>query len=533
MSKKILFIIPPNFNLGEKAKKRTIPSPKIQYGVLSIITYIKAYASEKVDFRVLDMNLRNFAGMEFDDILIQIKKYVLDYRPDIIGINASYNFLLESLCKIAAAAREESPDAVIVAGGACTAAYTDFILNECAAIDAICHAEGEIPMLELVNALDMKSLLNFHRSWITKENLLAGFIPMPTFVENLDDIPPMEYEVFGDLEEYRLYHTTMRKNKIENEFCLPFHTSRGCPYDCVFCTAGSLHGKKVRKMSAERVIADVKRMKERYGMNCLAIDDDQFLLDRDRAKEILKGIAKLGIALRAESGFTISFVDDEISSLLKKAGLDVAFLALESGSNYVLRHVINKPIKLEQVPLAVKSLRDNGLLIHASLVIGCPGEKDEHRQETFEYVKKIGFDWCVIHCATPFIGSRLHDICIEKGFIQEGSAYENSVFESKITTEDFTAEQITKTAYLSNLEINFVENYRMRIGDYETAALYFEHVSSKYPFHAFAHYYLAKAYQGMGKLESLYKEKMNRFHEIINSDPEWREYAKYFGLIDG
>lgn len=530
--KKFLFIIPPNFNLGERAKKRINLLPKIQYGVLSIITYIKAYALKDLDCKVVDMNSRLFSGMKNEDIFTRIKECVLNYQPDIIGINASYNFLLELLCRIATAAREKAPDALIVAGGACTAAYREFILNNCAAIDAICHAEGEIPVLDLVNASDMLDLLQSHRSWITKEKIDMDFTPAPTLIDNLDDIPPMEYEVFGDLEEYRIYHTTIRKNKIENEFCLPIHTSRGCPYNCVFCTAGSLHGKKVRKMSAKRVVADVKRMIGRYGMNCLAIDDDQFLLDRDRAKEILKGIAESRIALRAENGFTIAFIDDEISTLLKKAGLDVACIALESGSDYVLRHVINKPIKLMQVPPAVKSLRDKGLLINASLVIGCPGEKDEHRQETFEYAKKIGFDWCVIHCATPFMGSRLHDICIEKGYIKEESAYENSVFESKISTEDFTADQITKTAYLANLEINFVQNYRMRIGDYETAALYFEHVSSKYPFHAFAHYYLAKAYEGMGKPDTVCKAKLNRFYEIIDNDQEWLEYARHFELIN-
>ena len=102
---------------------------------------------------------------------------------------------------------------------------------------------------------------------------------------------------------------------------------------------------------------------------------------------------------------------------------------------------------------------------------------------------------------------------------------------SNINTPDFTSEEITKKAYLMNLELNFVHNNRLAHGDHRTAALYFEHVVNKYPEHAFAHYFLAKclSYKTSGTKKARYHS--NKFQKILQSSVEWRYYATYFNLI--
>ncbi len=70
----------------------------------------------------------------------------------------------------------------------------------------------------------------------------------------------------------------------------------------------------------------------------------------------------------------------------------------------------------------------------------------------------------------------------------------------------------------------------MRIGDYKTAAIWFENVIKKYPSQAFANFYLSKAYEGMNESKELVDKYMDTFKEIIASNKEWQQFAEYFNL---
>jgi hypothetical protein len=285
-------------------------------------------------------------------------------------------------------------------------------------------------------------------------------------------------------------------------------------------------------MSPERVKHEVEAMIRNYGMKRLAIDDDQLLLNKERAKKILRYLADMNIAIEVASGLSVAFIDDEMAYLLKKAGLEIAYLAIESGSERILKEIISKPLKVEQIGAAVKALRDNKLLIHINIIIGFPGETEEDRDASLKLMEGIGFEWNYIYIATPMMGSRLYDICVEKNYIDKIQLFEEAhLYNCIIKAPGIDPEDINEKAYLMNLEVNFVKNYRMRIGDFETAAGYFKNVVDKYPHQAFAHYYLAKAYEGMGADRPTIQKHYERFNELIGISSQWKEYAEYFGLI--
>jgi len=530
MSRKMLFIKPPSLEMGSVAKTRNIHYGTIPYGMLSIITYVREYKIGDIELSIIDLNIAPWNAYTEEELERHIKNRINDDQPDVIGLSVMYNHIYPYIEKIGKMIKDINDKTIVIAGGACIMAYYKQILLECASIDAICYSEGEIPVLQLLDAEDMHETLETHISFLTKKGLLNEKKPKPLFVENLDDIPLIDFSLIN-LSDYITRYTVFRPKEILNEVCLPITTTRGCPYNCIFCIASDLHGKKVRKTSAPKFIADVKEMKEKYGMNVLSIEDDQSLIDIDRAKEMLRGIAELDIELWMIGGFTISLIDNEIVGLLKKAGLQVATLPIESGSSYILHEIIDKPIKLEMVPDVVKSLKKEGILCHANIIIGFPGEKEEHRQESLDFIRNSDIDWCYIFCATALKGSRLYDECIDKGYIDSKQLNVDGYNASNINTPDFTAEEITKKAYLMNLELNFVDNNRYNKGDYETAIIYFDHVTKKYPDHAFGHYYLAKSHEKLGVCKEKVLFHFDKFHDIVNSSHEWKEYAEYFKLI--
>lgn len=133
-------------------------------------------------------------------------------------------------------------------------------------------------------------------------------------------------------------------------------------------------------------------------------------------------------------------------------------------------------------------------------------------------------NWTIFHTATPFKGSRLYKICIENNYVTEEDINSTDMKNAIINTPNMSAEYITEKTYLMNLELNFVFNYRMKIGDFETALIWFNEVAKKYPDHAFAHYYISKAYEAMN--ETVKAEKhFTAFKDIIINNDDWRKYA--------
>jgi len=130
--------------------------------------------------------------------------------------------------------------------------------------------------------------------------------------------------------------------------------------------------------------------------------------------------------------------------------------------------------------------------------------------------------------ASPILGSRLRDECIEKGYIKtaELGMYDRMV--PFITTEKFSAEYIKSQSLYANWKLNFVQNYRMAVGDYETAMRYFEYVATRYPYEAFAWYFMNKAKERLGV-----PQDWSQFRKCIAEEKAWVDRFKMFGIDVG
>ena len=525
--KRILFIVPSSHSGITAIAKNLARYKEIPYGVLSIIAYVHKLARRPVAFHVLDLNLHD------GDLGQRVQDAIDAFSPDIIGISGLFTSMFNQVRDIAAIIKSHRPKALLIAGGNVATNCANELFKYNPYLDAACYSEGEIPMLDLVNADDPSKLLAAHPSWMTRAKIDQGLPARASYVQNLDDIPPLDFSLI-ELSRYdsRCRTNNPTRNAEREGTRLPFITSRGCPFKCVFCAAGSLAGTKVRYMSPERVVADMRLAKERFGMSKIVINDDQALLRKDKAKRILSGIAELGLTLEYPSGLNVKFIDEELARLFKAAGLDVANLAIESGSERVLTDIIDKPLKIKDIRPVVEMLRKQGLLIHGFFIFGFLGETREDREATIALIKDVGFDWASIYAAAPIRGSRLYQICVDKGYITDDSdLLSTNIYESHIRTSDEDPEYITRFVYQVNLDVNFISNYRLRIGDYDTAIAYFDNVVKNHPGHAFAHRQLAKAFEAKGANAERRDQHRRRFEEIVASDPEWAAHSRDFQLI--
>lgn len=539
MHEDILWLIPPYFSVSDftlNDRASVYPQFTIPYGILSMDSYLKRYSNKKLETSVIDFNLVLKKYMDNDVLeeetrseftlqtLFQgeLESKLPKRKPKIVGISVLFNSSAGYIQELSRLVKSILPETLVVLGGGMPSAAFKILLKTCVEVDAVCKGEGEKPMLELVNSKDFKKTLETHPSFITRQGLEYGKVPNFDYVIDLDEIPMLDYSLI-DLADYnarsidKVY--SYEKNKIE----MSIHTSRGCPFSCVFCSNPALHGKDVRMMSIDRVENEIRRMRDEFGMNVLLVEDDHFFHDKERAKEILRRIAKLGIRAEFPNGLAVYAINDEVADLLSKAGVSAVALAVESGSDYVLNKIIKKPLKKKLIKPAVDSLRRAGVKSHVFIVTGLPGEMDEHRLETREMLVSTGFDWVHVFCAIPIHGSRLYDICVENGYITDTQSERFVATTSVIRAPGVEPEKVAKWAYETNLIVNFLENTNVKDGKFGVAEAYFENVYKKYPEHALAvgMLWLVQLRQGKVGFDS---ELLRKYKELVEEDNEWQSF---------
>jgi radical SAM superfamily enzyme YgiQ (UPF0313 family) len=496
--KKILFVVLPyNANTEITVKHKLRDFVAHPYGVLSIATYLKRNTDAVI--RICDMNI--------DDNLIE---EVTAFNPDIVAVSMMFDSSYGPCKTVARRIKDWNSNVLLVLGGAAATASYQTILNEVPEIDAVCYGEGERAFKDLILFDAMDNI-----SWAIR----CGKKPEKRYLKDLDEVIDIDYS-FINPDRYPMqesFSPFASTKKQHHQFFVV--TSRGCPFNCKFCMNSADPDKTMRYASVDKVIEHIRKLVTDYGMDVLTFYDDQLLFNKKRAKELFRRLAEFNLRIECPNGLSVAFIDDELARLMKAAGMDTVNLAIESGSPHVLNNIIHKPLKINQVKPVVDILHKYGFWINAYIVLGLPGETDEHRKETETALLNWGVDWACIANAWPARGSMLYKECIENKYIPKDIPVDKLDMNTYIiTTPSLEPKELMKQSYLMNLTVNFIHNHRYRTGDYWTAMQAFINVLERYPDQALAYYMIGKCSERL-------------FYEKIEKNPEWKEYAGHFGAI--
>ncbi len=499
------------------------------YGVLTMASYIKNQATPSPDIRVVDLNLLPSKEERIAEIIRQLE----EFRPEIVGFSMSYDISYIHVKDLTAAVKRFDKQIITLMGGPAVTTAWEEILDEQTDIDALCYSEGERAMLSLAESCDFRAELQ-KEPWVTRQSLANGRSPQTVVLENLDAAIHIDYSMINirrySMKEAFSPFANYRNDSDVRQFFIV--TSRGCPFKCVFCAEPSFHGKTMRYANVDVIIEHVRHLVRNLGMTVLTIYDDQLLMEQNRAKDLFRKLAEFKIRVEMPNGITMAFIDDELAFLMKQAGVDTVFLAIESGSDYVLKKIIKKPMRLDKAGGIIDSLRKHDIFVQSFFIIGFPGETEAHREETRRFIKDVGIDWSFFNYATPLRGSELFKTCIENGWIDKKYLGIGKVdmTEFVIRAPGLDPKQISDQIYRMNLEANFVNNNRMKLGDYVTAKRCFEEVLERHNNHPFALYFLAICQLKLGGLDELAAENLEKYYKIVSSDPLWKNLATSFSL---
>lgn len=386
----------------------------------------------------------------------EIRDRITSFQPDVVGISIPFSLQFRPAANLANLVRNTLPKVPIVAGGAHVSAAPES-LNE-SEFDYLIIGEGERTFPELIRYLDSGKKFDPHLPGVSYRDQNHNFTnDLPNrLISDLDSLPFPSYELIP------LRKAWARRVPYANVIA-----TRGCPYNCNFCSIHSTMGKILRKRSIENIIAEINLLYHKYGVREIFFEDDNLTSDMNWAKELFYSLSqqRIDIEIGVRNGIRADKVDKELLKLMKGAGCSRVCFAPESGNQQTLDKIIDKRLKLEEVEKGVMLARSVGINVTCFFVIGLPGEKKEDIQITIDFAKRLkslGCDSVDINCATPYPGTRLYAECFKLGYIKENIDYSQlHTGIAAISTPDFSAAEVMSFRMQALNELRESLNERM------------------------------------------------------------------------
>lgn len=315
--------------------------------------------------------------------------YCQDFHPidyadvlasDLVGISTTTSTAPEAY-RIARRVREAGIPVVI--GGT----HVTFMPDEALAHADFCvRGEGEETFAELIDALEAGSGFASIKGLSYKQGDEIRHNPDRGLVADLNALP------FPDLSLVK------GQDRIALD---PIITSRGCPYNCSFCSVTPMFGRACRYRDTESVIEELRRCSRKMTF----FYDDNFCSNRNRTAELLERMLSEGIArpwcaqVRADIAR-----DRELIRLFKRSGCWVLYIGFESASAEALAEY-NKRQSVEEMAEAVRILHENRILIHGMFVLGAESDDTAGIRRTVDFAMKHGMDTAQFMALTPLPGT--------------------------------------------------------------------------------------------------------------------------------
>jgi len=278
------------------------------------------------------------------------KGYLKINKIDFIGIHANticYRDTLRMFNEIENLRQQKKWNGKIIVGGPHTSVALDSIPEF---VDFVVQGEGERAVIDIVEGKEKKRIIRRKR------------------IEDLDILPFQPWDIFSKLP----YDYTCPW--LDEKPVFTMNTSRGCPFNCTFCSVGSIWGKRYTSFSVDRIIDEISYLKKIFGAKAIYFREDNFTMNHQRTTNFCEEILnrKINIYWACETRVD-SLNDEKMVRLIADAGCKAVYLGVESGSQRVL-DILNKGITIEQIEKAVNLCKKYKIRTYCSLIAGIPGE---------------------------------------------------------------------------------------------------------------------------------------------------------------
>jgi radical SAM superfamily enzyme YgiQ (UPF0313 family) len=300
-------------------------------------------------------------------------------RPDLVGV-LLFSKDLRIVRSLLRAVREAVPGAKTCVGGphpSAVPAETMDYFGECLDFAFAGEAETGLPMLmdrlrekETGGLREVPGLV-YRAGGAVSENPRVFEEDIDALAVAWDLTPPASYPRAPHGAYYRQFPVA------------PIVTSRGCPFQCTFCAAECVSGRKVRRRSVENVVAEIELLRDRYGVREIHIEDDNFTGKKEYVLAFCEALRQRvpGISWTCPNGVRVDTLDREMIAAMKTSGLYFLSVGVESGSDRILK-AMKKSLTVGRIEEKVRLVREAGIEVSGFFMLGFPGETPVEMEET-------------------------------------------------------------------------------------------------------------------------------------------------------
>ena len=334
----------------------------------------------------------------FDGLsLNEVKDYLLKFQPQVLGFTAMTHRITH-VAWVATELKKLFPESPIIIGGPHPTVIPARTLQEFPIFDIAVIGEGELTLLDLVKSIQAYGSTQRLASikgiaWRFEDKIKTNEPREP--ILDLDSLPFPKYDHIK--RRIRIY---------------PIFSSRGCPYQCVFCCR--IHGNRLRVRSPKNVINEIEYAINKFNPKLLDFADDTFTIPKRRAMEICDLMISEGLNKRIKwtALSRVTGVDQALFDKMKEAGCIKVDFGVESGNPDVLKR-IKKEITVTDAQKAIQMAKKAGLKTGSYFIIGHPYETTQTICDTIELATKLNTNTVSFGIMVPYPGTEVYEMAIK------------------------------------------------------------------------------------------------------------------------
>jgi len=370
-----------------------------------------------------------------------VTRLVREYEPDVVGLSVM-TFQRVTAQRLIRLIRALRPGATVVVGGYDPSLAPEVWEAPDSGVDVIVSGEGDITFRELVRALERKGDL----CGIAGVSWRDGH----RFVRNAPrEVSPLDGEIRPPNRAARLLSGyTLLGRQVD-----VVETSRGCTYDCSFCSIIEMRGRNFHTWSIARVIDDIRDARDR-GARAIFLVDDNVTLNVKRFRALCEAIvdARLNTIDYIVQGMTSAFATggDDLARVMRAAGFRYVFLGIENVVEDDLAFLKASAKNAERSggrtvgnasQRAVDTIRRHGMFVVGGLIVGNPSDTADMIDANLAFARR-SVDWPYIQHPTPYPGTPMTKDFREQGLIVSDAVEEYDGTTAVVRTTHLDAEEV-------------------------------------------------------------------------------------------
>lgn len=262
------------------------------------------------------------------------------------------------------------------------------------------------------------------------------------FPEDLDSFGHVDYETL----QLRKYHRRGYQYGPSRQLSAPIQATRGCPYQCQFCSASRINGTRVCSVSVSHLMTDIHRLYRDFGVRTINFVDDNFTVRRDYVIDVCRAIEEShleGLTMGSPNGIHLETIDPELVGIMRRAGWTNFMVSPESGSEETLMRM-KKRIDLPAVPEKVRMIKETGIFVTGCFIVGYPGETRDDIRMTSEFIGRCDFDMISINKFQPLPGTPIFEELVNRGEIDSDFMPVDTIGPSVYSPEGMTCAELDR-----------------------------------------------------------------------------------------